>query len=691
MKSYNSDEIRNVALVSHSGAGKTSLTEALLFSTGATDRMGKVEDGSTTTDYDSEEIKRKISINTALAPCIWQNKKINFLDTPGYADFIGEVVGALRACDLALVVVDAVSGVEVQTEKVWRLAEEDDLPRAIFMNRLDKENANFKRVLSDLEEVFGKGVMPLQIPWGQESDFKGLVDVLSMKAYEASGGKEKETPIPDDLKAEAEEYRERLIEKIAESDDALLEKYLEGTDLSAEELAEALKAAVVAAGIFPVLLGSAANNVGSQGLLEAIIAFGPSPADRGPIKGTNPNDGSEDTREPNTKSPLTALVFKTMADPYVGRLSYIRVYSGTLQADSNPLNSGKEERERLGHLLFLRGKNQEDVKEAQAGDIVVAPKLAQTTTGDTLCDAEQPFRLEPLRFPEPLLSMAVQPKTKGDEEKLSTSLGRVTEEDLTIRRVRNSQTRETVLSGMGDLHLEVVLERLKEKFGVEAVLTPPKIPYKETIRVAAKAQGKYKKQTGGRGQYGDVWLELAPQARGAGFEFVDKIVGGSIPRQYVAAVEKGIREVMENGVVAGYQVIDVKATVYDGSFHPVDSSEMAFKIAASMSFKKAFEEATPVLLEPIMKVEVLVPEEYTGDIIGDLSSKRGKILGMEPHGQRQVVKALVPLSEIVRFSTEVRSITHGKGDYSQEFQVYEEMPPESAQKVITAAQQQDSD
>lgn len=691
LKAYGSAEIRNVALVSHGGAGKTSLAEALLFSSGAISRMGAIEDGTTTTDFDAEEVKRKISINAAVAPCIWRDHKINFIDTPGYADLIGEVISALRVSDTALVLVDAVSGIEVQTEKIWNMAEDRQLPRAIFINRLDKENAGFEKTLASLEDTFGKGVTALQIPIGKEHEFKGLVDILTEKAVATSGDKEDATEVPDELTSQLQEYREKLVEKIAETDDSLLEKYLEGTEPSEEELKGALKAAVNAGQIFPVFLGSATSNIGSQLLLDGIVDFAPSPADRGLVGGTDPKSDAEVSREPTSEEALSALVFKTMADPYVGKLSYIRVYSGVLKADSNPLNPARKEQERLSHILLLRGKEQQDQELAEAGDIVVAPKLAVTTTGDTLCDPDNPILIEPMKFPEPLLSMAVEPKTKGDEEKLSTSLSRLTEEDPTLRVRRDPEIRQTVLSGIGDVHLEVVLERLKDKFGVEAVLSPLRIPYKETIKVSAKAQGKYKKQTGGRGQYGDVWLELEPTKKGSGFEFVDKIVGGAIPRQYVAAVEKGIREAMENGVLAGYQVIDLKATVYDGSFHPVDSSEMAFKIAASMSFKQAFMDASPVLLEPIMNIQVFVPEQYTGDIIGDLSSRRGRILGMEPHGRGQMVRALAPLGEVARFSTELRSIAHGTGDYSLEFSVYEEVPPEASQKIIEAAKTKENE
>lgn len=682
MNKYSSKQLRNIGVIGHGGAGKTSLVEAALYTSGATTRLGLVDNGTSTTDHDPEEIKRKISINTDIAPTEWKKHKINFLDTPGYADFIGEVVGALCVVDSVLVVVDAVAGVEVQTERVWHYADEENLPRMIFINKMDKENANFESTFEMAKETFGTNLAPIQIPMGKEASFKGVIDLVKMKAFTYTDGKVKEENIPSDLQESADTYREQLIDAVADADDKMLEKYLEGEELLPEEIAQGMRTAILNRSIVPISCGSAIQNSGIGTLLDTIVDYMPSAADAGAIKGANPKTTKEETRELNESAPLAAYVFKTMADPYVGKLSYIRVYSGALNADSHVLNATNDKKERIGHIFFLAGKNQTEAAHVNAGDIAAIPKLAHTSTGDTLCFENKPVVFPTIKSPKPVFSVALEPKTKGDEEKLSTSLSKLAEEDPTLAVKRDAETKQTVASGIGDVHLEVVLAQLQRKFGVNATMSAPKIPYRETIRATSKAQGKYKKQTGGRGQYGDVWLEIEPLEAGEGFEFVDKITGGSVPRQYIPAVEKGIIGAMEEGVIAGYPMVDVKVTIYDGSFHAVDSSEMAFKIAGSMAFKNAVNAAKPVLLEPIMDVEVVVPEEFMGDVIGDLSGKRGKILGMEARGRHQVVKAKVPLAEIAKYATQLRSITHGRGSYGIEFSHYEDVPSEAADKII---------
>ncbi len=677
------DKIRNIALVGHGGCGKTSLAEAMLFAAGAVTRLGSVDDGNATMDFDPDEVARKISISSSLAPAVWNGVKINILDTPGYADFFGETTAAMQVVDSVVIVVDAVGGLEVQTDKAWSIALERGLPRIIFINRMDKEHADYSSVLDSLTGSFGTAVAPVCLPIGKESSFEGFVDLVAMKAYTYDGGKRSEGDIPDDLAGEADALRDKLVESVAESDDALLERYLEGETLTQAEVEKAMLSAVAAGSVVPVLCGSAHTTVGIDRLMDAVLSYVPSPADVGPKTGTNPKNNEQVERACSTSGPLSALVFKTMADPYVGKLTYFRVYSGVLKADSSVYNASREEKERLGHVYEVKGKHQEDVKQVVAGDFGAAPKLGSTETGDTLCDESAPIVFEPITFPAPLVSIAVAPKTKADEDKLGGSLHKLAEEDPTLTIRRDSETHQTIVSGIGDVHLEVVMERLKRKFGVETEVSEPKIPYHETIRKPSKAQGRHKKQTGGHGQFGDCWVEIEPNP-GAGFEFVDKIVGGAIPRQYIPAVEKGVIEAMNQGVVAGYPVVDIKATVYDGSFHSVDSSEMAFKIAGSLAFKKAAEGASPALLEPIVNLEVTVPEEFMGDVMGNLSGKRGKILGMEPRAKYQVVKASVPLAEVQHYSAELRSMTRGQGTFSMDIAHYEEVPPDMAKKVIEA-------
>lgn len=681
MKEYDPEHIRNVAVVGHGGCGKTSLVEAMLFDGKATTRMGEIEKGTTVADFEPEEVKRKISISAALAPVEWRDTRINLIDTPGYADFVGEVVGALRAVDSILMVVDASAGVEVQTEKIWKYAQKDALNGLVFVNRMERENANFTQALASVQQRLTKQASPLTIPLGEQAAFKGIIDLIKMKAIVGSGGQAKEEDIPDNARAEADKYREKLIELIVEVDDKLLEKYLEGEDIAPQDLARALRLSVQSGHLTPVLCGSGTHDIGVAALLDAIRDILPSAADRLAIKGANPKTKEEVEVKCAPDAPLAALVFKTISDPYVGKLTFARVFSGTLKADSPAFNASRGKKERIGHLLSVRGKHQEDVKLAPAGDIVAIPKLEEAGTGDTLSAEANPIVFPPIKFPEPVFSMAIEPKTRGDEERLSASLTKLTDEDKTISVKRDPEMRQTVVSGLGDLHVEVMTDRLKRKFGVESVLVPPSVPYRETILTSAKGQGKYKKQTGGHGQYGDVWLELQPLPRGEGFQFEDKIFGGAIPKNYLPAVEKGVKESMQEGVVAGYPVVDVKVRVYDGSFHPVDSSDMAFKIAAGMAMKKCAQAAKPVLLEPVMNVEVTVPEKFAGDIMGDLNSKRGRVLGMEPYDNQQLVRAQVPLAEMGRYATELRSITRGQGSYKMEFHSYEQVPPNVAEKI----------
>lgn len=665
MKNYAAKDLRNVAVVGHGGTGKTSLVEALLFNTGAINRLGRVEDGTTTADYHPEEVKRGITVHTSIVPCEFEGIKINLLDTPGYSDFIGEVKGALRVSEGALFTVCGVGGVEVQTEAIWDYA--GDIPRVVFVNKLDRENANFDRVLEELRTKFGSNFVPFTVPVGAAESFRGVVDVLGEKAYLDEGKGEKEAPVPENLKAQVQEYREKMIEAAAEADDEYLMKYLEGTELTVEEVRTGLAKGLREAKFVPVLCGSASKNCGGRALLEFSARFFPAPEAK---------DG-----------PLAALVFKTIADPYVGRMNYIRVFSGVLTSDTNLYNSTKGKTEKISQLFFLRGKNQQQTDAIPAGDIGVLVKLTDTTTGDTLCEKDKPVTLEGIDFPEPTLSIAVEPKTQGDEDKLATALARLVEEEPTARVTKNVETKQTVITGIGETQLDMILERFKRKFGVEVNQKPLRIPYRETVRAEAKVEGKYKKQTGGRGQYGHVWLKVEPLP-GEEFKFEEDIFGGSVPSQYFPAVEKGVREAMNEGVLAGYPVTNIAVTLYDGSFHPVDSSELAFKIAASMAFKKGLQQSKPVLLEPVMEVEVLVPDTFMGDVISDLNTKRGRILGMEPTGKLTKIRAQAPLAEMARYAIDLKSMTQGRGSFSMKFSSYEEVPGQIAEKIIKKAQEE---
>ncbi|HOB34801.1 MAG: elongation factor G [Firmicutes bacterium] len=680
MKSYSTDKIRNISIVGHGGSGKTILTESMLFASGAIQRLGRVEDGTTTTDFDPDEIKRQISISAAMAPVEWKDCKLNLIDTPGYFDFVGEVISSMRVTESALVNICAVSGVEVGTEKVWKLAEDNKLPRICFVNKMDRENANFEKVLNQARDMFGSNVVPVQIPIGSEDNFQGMVDLLQMKAVTYRDGKQQTADIPAELAGIAQEYREQLVEIAAETDDELTMKYLEGEELTEAEIISGIQQAVKSAKLFPVLCGSATKGIGIAQLMDFLVFAAPGPADK--IEALDA-DGNSVELPGGTAEPFRALVFKTMADPYVGKVSFFRVYSGQIASDTQAYNLNKGKTERIAQIFLFRGKNQIPVAKVVAGDIAAVAKLQDTSTGDTLCDKGNKHLLKGIQFPIPMASFAVEPKSKNDEEKVSSGLARFLEEDPTFRVERNAETKQTLIYGMGDTHLEIIVSRLANKFGVEVELTKPKIPYRETIRGTAEVEGKHKKQTGGRGQYGHVKIIFEPLPRGQHFEFVDKIFGGAVPKNYIPAVEKGLIEAMEEGVLAGFPAVDIKATLIDGSYHSVDSSEMAFKIAASLAYKKGMMEANPVLLEPIVNVEVKVPENFMGDIMGDLNSRRGKIMGMEPQGDgTQVIRAQVPMAEMYKYSVDLRSMTQGRGEFTMSFSHYEEVPANIAEKVI---------
>ena len=687
MKEYQSDKLRSVSLISHGGAGKTSLAEAILFTAGAVTRLGRVDEGNSTTDYEPEEIKRKVTISTALAPCEWQGGKITFLDTPGYADFVADVKGALRAVDAAVVVLCAASGVEVDTEKVWRFAGSEGLPRLLFVNKMDRENADFAGAVAEIKEKLSQRAIPLFWPIGAEDEFSGIIDVLSGKAYLLVEGKLTEGPVPVALASVLEDVRQGALETIAETDDALLNKYLEGTELTSEELYGALQRGIAKAELFPIFCGSARRNMGVQQLLDGITKYVPAGAQRS-VLGTDPRN--EEPVERVANDPFSALVFKTTADPFVGRLSFLRVFSGSLKPDSTLYNASKEKSERIGNIFTMRGKQQEQLTTAYAGDIVVVAKMQETATGDSLCSKEQPILFEPIEYPKAMYTVAIAAKNKGDEDKLGGALARMRDEDPTLRTSKTGEGGQLLLSGIGELHLDIMAERMKRKFGVEVVVKTPKVPYRETIRSTVKVEGKHKKQSGGHGQYGHVWLQLDPLPPGRNFEFVDSIFGGSVPRHYVPAVEKGVRDAMMGGVLAGFPLVDVKVTLYDGSYHTVDSSEMAFKVASGMALKKGVLQAKPVLLEPICNVEVKVPENCMGDVIGDLNSKRGRVLGMEPIGQgKSLVKAQAPQAELFRYAIDLRSMTQGRGSFDMEFSHYEEVPNKLAETLIASTKKEE--
>ncbi|MBI2857207.1 MAG: elongation factor G [Chloroflexi bacterium] len=686
MRTYDVTHTRNVVLLSHGGAGKTTLSEAALFGTGAVNRQGKVSEGNTVSDFEPEEVRRQISISLSLLPFEWKGHKINFIDTPGYADFVGEVLASLRACDAGVIVVCAASGVEVGTEIAWRHAEAVGLPRIVLINKMDRENADFLRVLGQVQRTLGKRCVAVQIPIGAQSEFTGLVDLLRMKAFLGANGEEKD--VPSALLEEARAQREKLAEAVAELDDELIAKYLDGVELTTEELLKGLRKATRSGKLVPVLACSGLQNRGVSLLLDAVTDFLPSPKDRAPVAGKNTQTGAEEQISSEATAPLAALVFKTSADPYVGKLTYFRVYGGTIFSNSQVWNSRKGAEERLGQLFMPRGKTQEPVSQVSAGDIGAVAKLTVTGTGDTLSAKDHPVLLAPIEFPPPALGMAVRPKTKADLDKMSAALPRLCEEDPSLTVRRDLETGETILSGLGESHLDVAAEKLQRKFGAGVTLATPRVPYRETISGRAEAEYKHKKQTGGHGQYGHVLLRLEPQESGAGFEFVAAVVGGSVPRNFIPAVEKGVNEAKQEGVIAGYPVVDVKVTIYDGSYHEVDSSEIAFKIASAQALKKGLAQAQPVLLEPIVKLKVTVPEQFTGDVMSDLNTKRARVQGISREGEMAVVEAQAPLAEVQRYAVDLRSITQARGTFTTEFSHYETVPAFVAQKITAERQAQ---
>ncbi len=687
MAKYESSALRNVAIVGHGGTGKTSLCESFLFVSGKTDRLGRVDDGSSCLDFEPEEQKRHISISAAVNFFEWDKGKVNVVDTPGDSNFATDTLNGLRVVDGAIVVIDAVGGVEFQTQKVWEYADLFSLPRIIYVNKTDRERADFYKALESVKSSFGRKVTPLYLPIGSEDKFKGLIDLIAMKAllFDESKGNFKVEDIPADLQELASKYRETMVEDVAECEEGLMDRYLENGDLEPEEMRTGLRKGINSGDLIPVICGSALKNIGIKPLMDILVRYMPSPLDRGTAKGKKPGKDTVEERTPDLKSPFSGFVFKTLADPYAGKLTIFRVYSGTATSDATFFNPAKKATERFGNISYLEGKIQKTAESLVPGDIASLSKLKETTTGDTICDEKAPIVFEKVPPMPPIMSFAVQPKTKGDEDKIMTSLNRLVEEDPSISFHRDEQTKEIILSGMGQVHIEITIEKLKRKFGVEVNLTTPKVPYKETIKGKTRIQGKYKKQSGGRGQYGDTWLEIEPLPRGTGFEFVDRIIGGAIPRQYIPAVEKGIVEAMLEGSLAGYPVVDVRVSLVDGSFHTVDSSEMAFKIAGSMGFKKGMLDCQPTLLEPIVTIDIEIPDEYMGDVIGDLNSRRGRVLGMDSKGPHQIIKGQVPLAEILTYAPDLRSITSGRGTFTYQPSHYEEVPPFIADKIIAAA------
>ncbi len=685
MGKYDTSKLRNLGIVAHNSAGKTSLVEAMLFNTGMSDKLGKVDNGTSSMDFEEEEIKRKSTLSASLNHCTWNDHSLHIVDTPGVSNFLHDTRRCLRVLGGAVVIVSAISGTKAQTKQIWNWCDDFEVPRIAFVNKMDRERADFLKAVDDMEKSLGARAVVVTMPIGAEESFKGIVDLIKMKArifQFDEKGTYKEEDIPADMQAEAERLREQLIEAIAEADDDLMEKYLEGEELSDGEILQGLREGTLTGVFTPVLCGSALANIGIRQLLDYIVICLPSPIDKGVQLGVKPDSDEPLERKPCEDEPFSAMVFKTINDPYAGKLSLMRVYSGTLSADDVVLNPNKDEKERIGHIFELEGKKQVQMELAAAGDIIAVPKLKVTATGDTLCDLKQPILYEPLVPLKPIISFAIEGKAKGDEDKIYTGLQRLMEEDPTLRTSRDEETKEMVLSGMGQIHLEVAVERLKRKYGADVILKEPKVPYRETIKASTKVQGKYKKQSGGRGQYGDVWIEVKPLQRGEGYEFVDKVVGGVVPRNYIPAVDKGIQEAMKTGPLTKNPVVDVQVALYDGSHHSVDSSEMAFKVAGSMAFKKAMEQCKPVLLEPVMAMEVTVPDDCMGDVIGDLNSRRGRVVGVEPLANTQVIRAEVPMSEVLRYAPELRSMTSDRGMFTMEFVRYEEVPTHQTAKIL---------
>lgn len=685
MKAYEPQNIRNVALISHGGAGKTSLAEAMLFDAGVITRMGRVEEGNSVTDYDEDEIRRQISVSAALAPLEWKGAKINVVDTPGFADFQAEVRSALRVVEGAVVLVDAVAGVEVGTELYWRLAEQNGAARVLFINKMRRENADFAKVVDDIRRRFGRAAVAVQVPVGEELSFRGVVDIIHKKAYTWGDGKEPVVgAVPADVADTVDEYRGALVEALADVDEALGDKFLMEEEITEAEIVRALSKGTREGKLFPILCGAGSDNMGVQPLLDLIVEVVPSPADRGAVQAKHADSGAPEKREPKTDAPFSAYVFKSTADPYVGKLNFFRVWSGTLRADSSIYNATHKHDERIGQVLLMRGKHQEPVPQVNAGDIAAVAKLQNVHTGDTLCDKSKPVLFDPVQYPEPVMYYAIEPKTKGDEDKLGAGLNRLVDSDPAFRSYRDTTTREIIIAGMGDQHLAVMVDRL-QRMGVAVETHEPRVPYQEVIRKTVEQDYKHKKQTGGRGQYGHVVLRIEP-APGEGFIFDDEIVGGVVPKQYIPAVHKGVEEALSEGVVAGYPVKDVKVVLTFGSYHTVDSSELAFKIAGSQAFKEGFQKANPTIQEPIYEVEITVPEENMGDVISDLNTKRGRVQGMDQLAPgTQLIKAQVPLGEMHRYSIDLRSITRGRATYTMKFAHYEEAPSNVVQQIIDEA------
>ncbi len=680
------DKTRNIGIMAHIDAGKTTTTERILFYTGRVHKIGEVHDGAATMDWMVQEQERGITITSAATTCLWEGHRINIIDTPGHVDFTVEVERSLRVLDGAVAVFCAKGGVEPQSETVWRQADKYGVPRMAYINKMDIVGADFFRVIDMMKSRLGANAVPIQLPIGIEDTYKGIVDLVTMKAivYTDDLGKVSEqTEIPEDMKELAELHRQNLLDAVAESDDELMMKYLEGEELTVEEIKEGIRKATIACKMTPVLCGSSYKNKGVQPLLDAVVDYMPAPTDIPAIKGLNPETGAEDERPAEDAKPFSALAFKIMADPYVGKLTFFRVYSGKLDSGSYVFNSTKGRKERVGRILQMHANHREEIDAVYTGDIAAAVGFKDTTTGDTLCDDKHPIILESMVFPEPVISVAVEPKTKADQDKMGVALARLAEEDPTFRMYTDPETGQTIIQGMGELHLEIIVDRMLREFKVDCNVGKPQVAYRETIRKAVKAEGRFIRQSGGRGQYGHCWLELIPQAHGAGFEFESRIVGGVIPKEYIGPIEAGVKEAMESGVLAGFPMVDVKVIVYDGSYHDVDSSEMAFKIAGSMGFKAGAAKADPTLLEPYMKVEVTVPEEYMGDVIGDMNSRRGRIEGMEARSGAQVIRAFVPMAEMFGYATDLRSRTQGRGTYSMEFDHYEEVPKNIAEAIIT--------
>ena len=692
MAKFETEKLRNLGIVGQGDAGKTSLVEAILFNTGMTDRLGKVDDGSSNMDFEPEETKRKITISSKLHHCEWNGHELHIVDTPGYTNFLHDTRGCMRVLGGVVLLVSAVDGVKAQTQTLWKWADEFEVPRIAFINKLDRERADYLKAVDDMETSLGCRPVAVNMPIGAEDDFKGVIDLVTMKArifkFDEKGTYD-ETDIPEEYRSEAERLHTMLMEACAEADDELMEKYLDTDTLSEQEILLGLREGVLTGVFTAVFCGSATANIGIRQLLDYIVLCMPSPVDKGIQYGTNPKTEVAEERRPDPKEPFSAMVFKTVSDPFTGKLSLFRVYSGTVKSDSNVFNPNKDCNERIGQILLPEGKKHKPVSEAVAGDIVAVAKLKETTTGDTLCDAGKPIIYECPMSMKPVISFALEPKSKGDEEKIFSGLSRLTEEDPALHILRDEETKEMIISGMGQVHVEVAIEKLHRKFGAEVILKEPKVPYREAIKKSVDQHYRHKKQSGGRGQFADVHIRLEPRKRGEGYLFIDKVVGGVVPRQYIPAVDKGIQEVMHKGSLAGFPVQDFSVTLYDGSHHSVDSSEMAFKIAGSMAFKKACEAANPVLLEPVMEMEITVPDECVGDVIGDMNSRRGKVLGMDPQAGSQVVKAQVPMSEVLKYAPELRSMTSDRGLFTMEFSHYEEVPSHMMAKLLAEFKKND--